>query len=58
MVMDVGNVTTLDDASFHRMDILMFSSMLVELGHHFVMYKMVCAAGTFARTGCCYKTNV
>ena len=58
MVTDVGNVTTLDDASFHRMDTLLLSSLLVELGYHFVMYTLVRAAGTCARFGRCYKTNV
>jgi len=58
MVTDVGNITTLDDTSFHGMDTLVLFSLLVELGYHFVMYTLVRAAGTCTRTGRCYKRNV
>jgi len=58
MVTDVGNVTTLDDASFHGVDTSMLSSLFVELGYHFVMYTLVRVAGTCARIERCYKTNV
>jgi hypothetical protein len=51
MVMDVKNVTTLDDASFHGMDTLILSSLLLELGCHFVLYTLVRTAGTCAHIG-------
>ena len=59
MVTEVGNLTTLDDASFYGMDVtLMLSSLLVQFGYHFVAYTLVRAACTYARIGRCYKTNV